>query len=171
MSRQLTAADARQSLESHLAAKGAEIRAKYGPHIGWNQLLQILADRTCVRYPCEIVFDAGPLLEGELAHPVPKGERPEEGFMMHVHPFFAAQPDRVPGLVLYQIVLVNYGDFASAQDAETFGSTVLGLSQDDYYRSLCEVADELNGAATSFPDGAAPCGRDRAQCHCAASET
>jgi hypothetical protein len=149
MSKQLTADDARQSLEAHLSAKGQEIRQKYGPQIGWNQLLQILQDRTCVRYPCEIVFDAAPLLEGELAHPVPKGERPEEGFTMHVHPFFASQPDRAPVLVLYQLVLVNYGDFASAEDAEIFGSTVLGLSRDDYYKSLCEMAGEIGGDAQS----------------------
>ena len=42
---QLTAEDARQSMQAHVAFKGAEIHAKYGPHIDWNQLLTILADR------------------------------------------------------------------------------------------------------------------------------
>ena len=51
--------------------------------------------------------------------------------------------ERVPPLVLYQLVLVNYGDFASADDAETFGANALGLSKDDYYRALCEMADEI----------------------------
>ena len=64
MARQLTVEDARQSLEGHAAAKGAEIREKYGPHIAWHALQRILSDRTCVRYPCEIVFDAGALLQG-----------------------------------------------------------------------------------------------------------
>lgn len=143
MATQLTAADARQSLNSHMAAKGAEIREKYGPTIGWNELLQILNDRACVRYPCEIVFDAGPLQAGEFAHPVARGDRPEDGFFMHVHPYFATQPERVPCLALYQLVLVNYGEFASADDAETFGASVLGLSRDDYYAVLCQMADEI----------------------------
>lgn len=145
MPRQLTADDARQSLTTHVAAKGAEIRAKYGPHIGWPQLLQILADRACVRYPCAIVFDAKPLQPGELAHPTGQGPRPEDGFTMYVHPCFITQPERVPYVVLYQLVLVNYGGFVSAEDAETFGASVLGISKDEYYGTLCQMAEEVMG--------------------------
>jgi hypothetical protein len=148
MAIQLTAADARQSLNEHVAARGHEIHEKYGPHLGWQELRQILEDRTCVRYPCEIVFDAGPLEPGEFAHPVAKGERPEDGFTMHVHPFFMTQLERVPGLVLYQLVLVNYGEFASADDAETFGAAALGISRDEYYATLCEMADEIGGCGS-----------------------
>jgi hypothetical protein len=144
MSKPLTIEDARQSLTAHVADKGAEVHAKYGPHIGWNELLRILDDRVCVRYPCEIVFDAGPLQAGEFAHPVAKTERPEDGFTMFVHPYFSTQLERVPYLVLYQLVLVNYGEFASPEDAETFGASVLGLPAEDYYRALCEMADEIS---------------------------
>ena len=150
MPRQLTAADARQSLTAHVAARGQEIRARYGPRIGWPQLLQILADRTCVRYPCEIVFAADPLQPGEFAHPVPNGAKPEAGFTMYVHPRFRSQPDQVPYLVLYQLVLVNYGAFASAEDAETFGASVLGLARDQYYETLCQMADQTT--AGSYPE-------------------
>ena len=143
MAIQLTAEDARQSLNGHVAAKGREIRAKYGPHIGWKELLRILADRACVRYPCEIVFDAGSLEPGEFAHPAAKGERPEEGFTMYVHPFFMTQLEHVSGLVLYQLVLVNYGEFASADDAETFGAAALGISRNEYYQILCGLADQV----------------------------
>jgi hypothetical protein len=143
MAIQLTAEDARQSLNGHVAAKGREIRAKYGPHIGWKELLRILADRACVRYPCEIVFDAGALEPGEFAHPAAKGERPEEGFTMYVHPFFMTQLEHVSGLVLYQLVLVNYGEFASADDAETFGAAALGISRNEYYQILCGLADQV----------------------------
>lgn len=149
MSKQLTIDDARQSLNAHLAFKGAEVREKYGPQLGWNELLRLLEDRTCVRYPCEVRFDAGPLLPGEFAHPVAKGQAPEDGFTIYVHPAFSNQLDRVPRLVLYQLVLVNYGAFVSADDAETFGSTALGLSKDEYYAALCELADQLS-----------PCARD-----------
>jgi hypothetical protein len=62
---------------------------------------------------------------------------------MHVHPYFATQPERVPHLVLYHLVAVNYGEFASAEDAEVFGASALGLSQDEYYRALCQMADEI----------------------------
>lgn len=143
MATKLTAEDARQSLNAHVAAKGAEIFEKYGPQIGWKELLRILEDRACVRYPCEIVFDAGALLPGEFAHPVPQGDQPEDGFKLHVHPLFMTELERVPYLVLYQLVLVNYGQFASPDDAETFGAAALGLSKDDYYNAMCEAADLL----------------------------
>ena len=143
MAAQLTADDARQSLNSHVAVKGSEIRQKFGPRIGWNELLQILNDRACVRYPCQIIFDAAPLQPGEFAHPVAKGDHPDDGFTLFVHPHYAANPDRVPLLALYQLVLVNYGDFAAPEDAETFGASVLGLSRDDYYAALCQMADEI----------------------------
>lgn len=143
MAIQLTAEDARKSLNAHVAAKGEELRAKYGPRIGWSELLRILEDRSCVRYPCEIVFDAGPLKPGEFALPVMKGDRPADGFKMFVHPFFLTQLDSVPYLVLYQLVVVNYGGFASPDDAETFGANALGLPKDDYFNALCALADQV----------------------------
>src|SRR3954469_24856971 len=87
MSQQLTLQDAQQSLTAHIAAKGAEIHAKFGPSIGWRELQLILDDRECTRYPCELVFSEAALRDGEFAHPVAKTENPEDGFAMHVHPF------------------------------------------------------------------------------------
>ncbi|HZL41907.1 MAG TPA: hypothetical protein VFD66_01350 [Verrucomicrobiae bacterium] len=140
----LTADDARQSLNAHVAAKGAELREKY-PHMGWQELLRVLEDRACVRYPCDIVFEAAPLQPGEFAHPVGRGERPEDGFTIYIHPFFLTRLAEVPCLVLYQLVLVNYGPFASASDAEAFGAAALGLSVDEYYECLCGLADKIGG--------------------------
>ena len=143
-----TAQQVRQSLNVAAAAIGAGIYEKYGPRIGWAQLLQILEDRNCVRYPCEIVFDAGPLEAGEFAHPVPRGDRPEDGFTMHVHPSFTTQLEQVPLLVLYQLVLVNYGVFAAPEDAEAFGAAALGLPRDEYYHTLCRLVDQLEQNAS-----------------------
>jgi hypothetical protein len=152
MAAQLTLQDAQQSLTAHLAAKGAAIHAKYGPGVGYQQLQLILADRDCTRYPVEIVYSDAALRDGEFAHPVAKTDNPEDGFTMYVHPFFAVQPAHVPALVLYQLVLVNYGDFASPEDAEIFGSAVLGISSEEYYEALCELADLVSeGVATAAP--------------------
>ena len=143
MATQLTAADARQSLTAHVEAKGIEVYLKYGPEMGWDGLQRLLADRNYVRYPCEIAFDASSLQPGEFAHPVQNGEFPETGFTMFVHPRFTL--DRAVYLVLYQLVVVNYGDFASADEAETFGAAALGLTRDEYYAALCAMADEVGG--------------------------
>jgi hypothetical protein len=142
----LTAEDGRQSLNAHVAAKGAEIHAKYGPNLSWNGLQRLLEDRAFVRYPCTIAFEYLPLQPGEFAHPVQNGDRPEDGFTIYVHPYFMTQPGRIPYLVLYQLVLVNYGAFATADDAEVFGASALGLSQEEYYAVLCELADEISPA-------------------------
>ena len=146
MATQLTADDARQSLTAHVEAKGIEVYVKYGPHLGWGELQRLLADRIYVRYPCEMVFDAAQLMPGEFAYPAPKGAVPEEGFTMAVHPMFMLELDRVAYLVLYQLVAVNYGEFASADEAETFGAAALGLTRDEYYAELCALADQLGGA-------------------------
>jgi hypothetical protein len=143
MPTQLTTDDFKQSLTAHVAAKGEEIHQKYGPHIGWQALLQILEDRAAVRYPCEIVFDAAALLEGEFAHAMSNTENPADGYKIFVHPFFSLQLQRVPRMVLYQLVRVNYGEFASPDDAETFGASALGIPKEEYYQSLCEMADEV----------------------------
>jgi hypothetical protein len=148
MPQKLTLEDARESLTSHVAAKGAEIRVKYGPKVGWAELQRILADRDCVRYPCELAFDAGPLQEGECAYPEALGKRPEDGFRLCVHPYFSVTPDRVVLIALYQLAAVNYGAFASPTDAEAFGSAALGMTADDYYDALCAMADEIAPEAT-----------------------
>jgi hypothetical protein len=145
MPTQLTADDARLSLTAHVTAKGAEIFAKYGPAIGWKELQSILNDRSCVRYPCEIVFDSSGLQPGELAFPQPNGAEPEDGFTLFVHPLLMTQLAHVPAVVFYQLVLVNYGEFASATEAESFGAAALGLHPDQYYAELCELADQLAG--------------------------
>ena len=147
MATTLTADDAKQSLNGHVAAKGAEINAKYGPEIGWQELQQILEDKAFCRYPCKIEVSAEFLQPGELAYPAARGEKPEDGFTMYVHPFFMTQLSSVPHLVLYQLVVVNYGEFASSDDAETFGANALGLSRDDYYNALCELADQIGGCS------------------------
>lgn len=146
MEERLTAEDAKASLNEHVARKGAEVFEKYGPRIGWSELGRMLEDRACVRYPCTVVFDGGELQPGELAYPMPMGKKPEDGFKMCVHPRFASRREIVPRLVLYQLVVVNYGVFASSEDAETFGAAALGVSRDEYYRSLCELADQLESA-------------------------
>ena len=144
MNSQKTHDDARQALSVHVASAGDAVFAKYGPHIGWSELLQVLADRTCVRYPCELRFDAGPLLPGEFAYPLPTGASPVDGFTLCVHPAYQNQPDRVAILVLYQLVRVNYGEFASCSDAEIFGAHALGLTRDEYYEAVCQLADQIS---------------------------
>jgi hypothetical protein len=143
MSQTLTVQQGQQSLHAHATAKGEEVRAKYGPNLGWAELQRILLDRACVRYPTEIVFDEGGLMPGELAFPAPKGKSPEEGYTMFVHPGLVTQPLQAIYAILYQLVVINYGPFATTHDAEAFGAMALGLPKESYYQALCQIADGL----------------------------
>ncbi|MEY4938806.1 MAG: hypothetical protein RIQ93_541 [Verrucomicrobiota bacterium] len=146
MATQLTAEDARQSLTSHVEQKGVEVFVKYGAVADVATLDRLLADRVYVRYPCELVFDVTPLQPGEFAHPEQKGSSPEEGFTMFVHPEFESQPENVARAVLYQLVAVNYGEFASSAEAETFGAAALGITRDEYYDLLCGLSAQVGGS-------------------------
>ena len=143
MEKKLTVEDAKQSLTAHAADKGAQVREKFGPDIGWSELQALLEERSLVRYPCTIVFDPACLQPGEMAHPEPIGANPEDWFKIFVHPVLMTRLSEVPAVVLYQLVLVNYGEFASADDAEVFGAQALGISVEEYYDKLCEIADSL----------------------------
>ncbi|HVV73514.1 MAG TPA: hypothetical protein VHI52_18720, partial [Verrucomicrobiae bacterium] len=61
------------------------------------------------------------------------------------HPVYERQPQWVPHLVLHQLVLVNHGQNATADDAETFGSRALGLSKEEYFHTLCELSGQVGG--------------------------
>ena len=145
MAQQLTVEDAKESLAAHVTNKGLELHEKYGPHIGWAQLQAILQDRAVCRYPVEIVFDSKPLQPGEFAFPATRGNDISDGFILYIHPVYSLYLDEVPHLALYQLVLVNYGEFASSDEAEIFGACALGITREEYYRTLCELVDQLPG--------------------------
>lgn len=145
MARQLKTQDSRQELEACIAAEAAMIRQRYGPRLDWPHLLLVLEDRGCVRFPCEIRFDAEPLLPGEFAHVAARGPAEEDGFTIYLHPFYAFQLDQAVYLVLHQLVRINHGAGAGPDDAETFGALALGVAKTDYYRTLCELSRQLGG--------------------------
>ena len=145
MARRLNNIETRQALVATVATQAEAIHRRYGPTMGWSDLVRLLADRALVRYPCEIRFEAGPLLPGEFAHAVPKGSEPEQGYIIYVHPVYETQHERVAYLVLHQLAWVNYGANAEAEDAEAFGAGALGLSREAYFSALCDLASQLGG--------------------------
>ena len=156
MARQLTEADARNSLEDHARTKGHALREKYGILKSVADVKVVLEDREFVRYPCTIAFDADPLDSVEFAFPVPISENPNDGFVMSLHPVLADHPEWTVQAVLYQLVAVNYGDFAAAADAEAFGAAALGLTEDRYYSHLCELSDAVQNAAGCTDPSSSP---------------
>ena len=142
--RQLTEEDAKQSLQNHIQVKAGEARDKYGSNIGHAEILKMLEDREVVRYPVKIVFACDALQEGEFAFVQAIGTSPNEGFILHIHPAFETRKDDLPLLIAYQLVVINYGDIATGNEAELFGATLLGIEVDNYYERLCSLTDSLS---------------------------
>lgn len=143
MGHQLTEHDGRAALGDHLEAKASEARLRLGLLIDAEAIMRMLDDRTMVRYPVGVRFDAEPLEPGEFAWPMPLGERPSAGFCLFIHPEFEHQPDAWPLLIAYHIPSINYGEIVSHDEAELFGATLLGIDREAYYAALCELVDSI----------------------------
>lgn len=141
----LSEADGRVALHEHLVEKAVSARLRHGLMVDSDAIQRILRDRQTVRYPVELVFDAGPLEPGEFAFPQPLGEHPSKGFRLAVHPLFRDRPDVWAMLVAYHIPTINYGEVAGPAEAELFGAALVGMDREEYYRALCELADSLSG--------------------------
>lgn len=150
----VSAEDLKSAVSDHAEEKAHAIQAKYGPVIDYPTLLRILEDKECVRYPVTIQFDSSRIEPGMFAFAEAVPEEPsgdEDEFTEYeqvtaeyaivVHEAFKDRQDALPALILYQLVVVNYGDLANASDAEVFGSTVLGMDREAYYSQLCDLVD------------------------------
>lgn len=138
-----SAAEAQVSLRDHVVTRATEARLRRGGFIDRAEMLRLLEDRSVVRYPVGVRFDAEPLQPGEIAALEALGDRPSDGFCLFIHPLLGSDDELFPLLVAYYIPSVNYGEIVSHVEAELFGATLLGLEVDAYYQILCSAADSL----------------------------
>ena len=140
------AVDGARALGDHAAEVGRGIHARYGPCIDIETLGHLLEDRQSVRFPVTLEFSEA--IEANLfAVTEPLGETPADGYTITLHAHFAGRDEEIVPLVLYHLVAVNYGDFATSRDAESFGAACLGLDPEDYYQLICRLADSIPVAA------------------------
>ncbi len=129
------------------AQKAWEARQAYGegePGMSMANLEVLLQDRKFIRYPVSISFDTASLDEGEAAYPHPIEENnPKAGFVMFVHPSLQGDDEAVASVVAYQLVAINYGDIAEHEAAEHFGSILMGMDVETYYKKMCSITDTL----------------------------
>jgi len=142
---QLTEENGYEALQGHVVDKALAARTKYGPEIDWAAMLEILKDPEFVRFPVGVRFDDEALLNGEFAYAAALGKRPSDGFCLFVHPCFQSREDVLPMLVAYHVPAINYLDIATHKESELFGATLLGLRVDEYYETLCDLADSMPG--------------------------
>ncbi|MHC5068826.1 MAG: hypothetical protein ACYTF0_09590 [Planctomycetota bacterium] len=138
-----TVEEGKASLQQHAVARAFEARAAHGPIIDCAAIKAILGDDRFTRYPTQLVFDASQLHAGEFAAAIPRGERPSDGYTIVVHPRFADRNEALPLLVAYHLVVVNYGDIASDEEALHYAAGITGLPVEEAYERICALADSL----------------------------
>ena len=144
MDNKLTPEDGKKALLHHVVEKAIALREKYGNFIDFSTLERILEDRDFVRYPTRMEFSSQSIDDGffAIAEPVSIDD-PSQGYVIYIHEHFKNKLGDVPALVLYQLVIVNYGDIVTGEEAELFGATVLGMEKEEYYQLLCTLADQI----------------------------
>ncbi len=143
---QVNAEDGMSSLQDHIRSKAFEARQKYASPTGeipYRTFLNMLDDRTVVRNSVHVVYDSDSLEPGEFAWMCQAGESPSDGFVCYVHPIYRENKEEVVALIAYHLVVVNYGEIATAEEAELFGATLLGMDVETYYNQICALADRL----------------------------
>jgi len=138
------------AITEHATEKARQIRARYDAPMTFEELLKVFNDRKSVRYPVEVRFTDQGIDEGLFAKTEMRSETPADGFVIFIHDYYRDREDVLPALLLYQSVIVNYGDLATSHDAEVFGAGVLGMDREAYYELVCNACDELWSNTWSF---------------------
>ncbi len=139
----LTLEDGRRALGVHVLEKGHRLRQKYGSFIDLEALERILQDEEFVRYPVRMIFDSSPIDAGLFGVCQKAGAQAADGYVIYIHEHFRNRTGDVPALILYLLVSVNYGDFATGNEAEEFASAALGMDKEYYYQYICRLADTI----------------------------
>ena len=129
----------RVTLLRHAQEAASRATVKLGGPLTTQNLEAFLADNDCVKYPTLIVFDESPLEPHQFAQPiVENGE-----CLLHIHPHYASRPECVTTIAAYMAGAINYGAAVTLDVCEAYGAGVTCLSRDEFYRTVCQVADEL----------------------------
>jgi hypothetical protein len=55
--------------------------------------------------------------------------------------------------VAYFIPLINYGDIVTDDLCLRYGAALLGMSPDDYYRRICDLAEKVGAETRTVGEG------------------
>lgn len=140
----LSVEEGRKAFAHHVSEKALAMRAKYGHFLDKDALQSLLHDRDFVRYPTRIEFNSSKIDPGFFAVVEPVAGSPANEHIIYLHEYFRRRPGDIASALFYQLVVVNYGDIATHQEAEIFGATALGMEQEEYYQLLCRLADQIH---------------------------
>lgn len=139
------------SLREHLLAQAVVAHCRYGPDVA-ARVEALLADPECVRHPTRLVFEFGEMGLHQFAQPdFDWRNQEQDGRVLYVRPVLRGRPECVALAAAYMIPVINYGDLATDAHCLSYGATLLGLTEDEFYARICHLAAEC-GADTRFPE-------------------
>lgn len=145
------------SLREHLVAQAVVTHRKHGA-LTFEKLDALLHDPDCLRYPVRLVYEFGEMAMHQFAQPdVDWRNRGQDGRVLYLRPILRDRPDLVVLAVAYMIPLINYGEVITDDHCVAYGSTLLGMMEEEYYRAVCQLADFV-GAEARQSCGTPGCG-------------
>jgi len=140
-----------RSLREHLVAQATVAHQKHGPIIA-DTLDALLHDPDCLRHPVRLVFEFGEMAMHQFAQPDIDWRNTErDGRVLCVRPLLRDRPDLLPFAVAYMIPLINCGDIVTDEHCLRYGATLLGLTEDEFYHSVCALADTVGATPQTRP--------------------
>lgn len=139
----LSESDGYKALQGHLVDKAKLARERYGPELDLPAFQRMLDDRDVVRHPTTIRFDSSRLYDGEFGMALPVAESSPRSYELILHEQFEGRGADCVMLAAYHIPTINYLDIVTHEEAELFGSTLVGMENEAYYDRVCSLADEL----------------------------
>ncbi len=141
-----------ESLREHLLAQAVVAHHKHGP-ITLEKLESLLTDPECLRHPTRLVYEFGEMALHQFAQPDVDWRNPEQdGRILYLRPTLKDRPELTVLAVAYMIPLINYGEIITDAHCLSYGATLLGMMEDEFYQAICGLADEV-GAEMKLPGG------------------
>ena len=137
-----------QSLRNRLVSQAAKAHQKHHAPSGIN-LPALLSDPECLRHPVRLAYELGEMAPHQFGQPgIDPQSRELDGRVLYLRPVLQEHPDLLLRAVAYLIPLINYGEVVTDEHCLLYGATLLGLTEDEYYRRVCELADFVGATPT-----------------------
>lgn len=128
------------SLREHIVAQAVVAHHKHGP-ITFDRLDALLHDPECLRHPTRLAFEFGEMAMHQFAQPDLDWRNTElDGRVLYLRPLLRDRPDHAVLAVAYMIPLINYGDIVTDDHCLSYGATLLGMMEAEFYAAICQLA-------------------------------
>jgi hypothetical protein len=131
------------ALKAHARDKAMQAEKRLGGPLTADNIEVFLKDPGCLRYKTCIVFTREGLDPHQFAQPNISKEDAGCTCTLHIDPALQNQQEIIHFVIAYMASVINYGDAATPELAEIYGSILTGLPPGQFYKQICEIADLL----------------------------